>query len=781
MKKAISFILVILLLFLLIPNGAYLAADDSRFVFKTADAAGNLMLEEYKGDEEIVDIPEEYNGKKITVIGNLSFEYKGVVREIHFPKTITEIRTNAFFGCVKCEKYVVSPENETYSSEDGIIYSKDMKTLCFCPEFYQAETFVVKDGITEIGQYAFRFHKNYGASSSGNYGYSLIKHIEFPNTLTKINSAAFSGTRIEEFIFPDSVSQVASNILSDNSVYKKIHIGAGMKAESCSSWNSSTLKEITVSDGNEELCSEENLLFSKDKKVLYCVPGAMQLNTFRIPDGVETIEKNAFAGNSIKAIDFNEAKIIKNPFEVGKYYITKWVFPKSAEYVEGDIPIKTKSLTFLNRNCQIALTCKYANSYSSNYIFDVNGYYGSTAEEFAKNISSNKITATFVPFHTEDTESDIHSYLHDYKGTVIAPNCTERGYTLFECEICGIQYKDNYVNPLGHDYKPLKITPPSCTESGYTVYQCSRCPAAVRNDYTIPSGHNMVVEEKTDPTCTENGIIKYKCLNCSETNEKSINAIGHSFDVESVVKPTCTTSGHTTYICQNCLLTYDGDYVEPLGHSYSTSIIAATHSEDGVATARCIRCLSVKSKHKIPKIQQVSLNKTAYVYSGKAIKMSAITAKSSDGKTISSENYIVTYISRSDGKQVKSVKDIGQYKANIKFINEYSGENTFYFYVKPKKTAIKKPLTSKNTVTAAWTRDKSVSGYQVYIAANKGFTSGLKKYSVNKNSTVSKKITKLKKGKRYYIKVRSYKNVKVDGKTTKMYSDFSSIKSIVCK
>ena len=161
--------------------------------------------------------------------------------------------------------------------------------------------------------------------------------------------------------------------------------------------------------------------------------------------------------------------------------------------------------------------------------------------------------------------------------------------------------------------------------------------------------------------------------------------------------------------------------------------------------------------------------------------MSAITAKSSNGKTISSENYIVTYISRSDGKQVKSVKDIGQYKANIKFINEYSGENTFYFYVKPKKTAIKKPLTSKNTVTAAWTRDKSVSGYEVYIAANKGFTSGLKKYSVNKNSTVSKKITKLKKGKRYYIKVRSYKNVKVDGKTTKMYSDFSSIKSIVCK
>ncbi len=783
MKRTISLFCAVLFLtlYLTLPGNVYQASEDSLFDFKTVDANGNLMLSEYKGDEEIVEIPEEYNGHKVTVIGNLSFEYKGVVKEIHFPKTVTEIRTNAFYGCVKCEKYVVSPDNEVYTSEDGVIYSKDMKKLCFCPEFFQGETFVVKDGITEIGDYAFRFHQNYSASSSADYGYPLIKHIGLPDSLTKIGSSAFSGTKITEFIFPDSVTQIGSNILKDNAVYTKIHIGAGMKASACSSWNSSTLKEITVSADNNELCGEENLLLSKDKKILYCVPGAMQLNTFRVPDGVETVENKAFAGNSIKAIDFNGAKVIKNPFEAGSHYITEWVFPKSVTYVEGDIPSRTKSLTFLNKDCNIALTCKYANLYSSGYTFDVNGYYGSTAEEFVNNIASDKVKVTFVPFHTEDTESDINSYLHDYSGEVIEPTCTERGYTLFECKICGIQYKDNYVNPLGHDYKPLRIIPPACTESGYTIYQCSRCPSTMRGDYTNPTGHNMAVAEKTDPTCTENGIIKYKCVTCGETSEKSINATGHDFDVDCVVKATCTTSGYTTYICQNCSSTYNGDFVEPLGHNYTKSVIAATHFENGTAVTRCSRCLKIKTKTKISKISQVSLNKTDFVYSGKNIKTPVITAKSADGKSIQSGNFTVMYVSRATGKAVKNVKDIGQYKANVKFVNEYAGENTFYFFVKPKKPEITKLSSAKKAVTATWKKDNVITGYEVCISTNKSFGSDTKKFTVKNKTTISKKFTKLKKGKRYYVKVRSLKNVKVDGKTTKMYSSYSTTKSIVCK
>ena len=781
MKRALSSLcVVVLLLCLVFPGQQNYVFADSLFVFETVDVAGNLILKEYKGDEEIVEIPEEYNGHKVTVIGNLSFEYKGVVKEIHFPQTITEIRTNAFRGCVKCEKYIVSPENKAYCSDEGVIYSKDMKTLCFCPEHYLSDTFVVKDGVNEIGEYAFRFSPNNHAASSSDRGYSRIEHIKFPNTLSKICFRAFDGTRIKEFVFPDSVSEV-ENIFCDNSVYTRLHLGAGIKASTGDLWNSGSLKEISVSENNEELCCVDNLLLSKDKKTLYCVPGATEADTFRVPDPVEIIKENAFKYNDFKAVDFNNAKVIYNPFGAGSQFITDWVFPASTEYVGGEITPKTKSISFLNKDCEIAITSKYAAYYSSGYSFTVYGYYGSTAETFVKNNTKAKVNMTFAPFHTEDTDGEIDSYVHDYQGTAVEPTCTERGYTQYKCKICGIQYKDKYVDALGHDYKPLRISPPSCTEQGYTVYQCSRCPSTIRGDYINPTGHNMTVEEKTEPTCTKTGCVKYKCLTCGETEEKTTEALGHTFEVDNIVKPSCEKSGYTSYTCKNCSFTYNGDYKEPLGHSYYTSITAATHIEDGVAVVRCKRCLNAKSKRKISKIGQVSLSKTSYVYTGSAIKISAVTAKSFDGKVISSSNYAVTYISRGNGKKVTSVKDVGQYKVSVKFTNEYAGENTFYFFVKPKKPAISKLTTSNKSITANWKRDKSISGYEIYLATDKKFTKNSKKYVVNKNSTVSKKISKLKKGKRYYIKIRSYKTVKVDGKTTKMYSDYSAAKSIICK
>ena len=104
-----------------------------------------------------------------------------------------------------------------------------------------------------------------------------------------------------------------------------------------------------------------------------------------------------------------------------------------------------------------------------------------------------------------------------------------------------------------------------------------------------------------------------------------------------------------------------------------------------------------------------------------------------------------------------------------------------YFSVKPKKTTIKVPSTGSKYITAKWTKDSSVTGYQVVIATNSSFTKNKKTVTIGKNSTTSYKFTKLKKGTKYYIKVRSYKTIKVDGKSAKMYSNYSSVKSIICK
>ena len=72
-----------------------------------------------------------------------------------------------------------------------------------------------------------------------------------------------------------------------------------------------------------------------------------------------------------------------------------------------------------------------------------------------------------------------------------------------------------------------------------------------------------------------------------------------------------------------------------------------------------------------------------------------------------------------------------------------------------------------------WAKDSSVDGYEVQVALKKNFKTGLKKATVKKANKTSVTIKKLKKGRKYYVRIRSYKTV--DG--TKLYSDWSKVKT----
>ena len=52
----------------------------------------------------------------------------------------------------------------------------------------------------------------------------------------------------------------------------------------------------------------------------------------------------------------------------------------------------------------------------------------------------------------------------------------------------------------------------------------------------------------------------------------------------------------------------------------------------------------------------------------------------------------------------------------------------------------------------------------------------MKTIPISKNKTVTKTISKLANGKRYYVRVRAYKSVKVNKKTQKLYGSWSNVK-----
>ena len=69
------------------------------------------------------------------------------------------------------------------------------------------------------------------------------------------------------------------------------------------------------------------------------------------------------------------------------------------------------------------------------------------------------------------------------------------------------------------------------------------------------------------------------------------------------------------------------------------------------------------------------------------------------------------------------------------------------------------------------------SGYQIQAALDRKFTKGKKSFLITKGKTTKKTIRKLKRGRKYYVRIRAYKTVK--GK--KHYGSWSKVKTVNVK
>ena len=208
-------------------------------------------------------------------------------------------------------------------------------------------------------------------------------------------------------------------------------------------------------------------------------------------------------------------------------------------------------------------------------------------------------------------------------------------------------------------------------------------------------------------------------------------------------------------------------------HTYKQTVTPATTSKDGKIVKKCSACKNVASKKTIYKASKISISNKTYTYDGKA-KKPTVTVKDSKGKKLSKgKDYTVSY---SSGR-----KNVGRYAVKIKLKGNYSGTVTKTFDIVPKGTSIKKISASKKGFKVYWkAQKKNTTGYQVQYSASSKFSKA-KTVTVGKNTTVSKKISKLSGKKKYYVRVRTYKTVKYNGKKCKVHSSWSKPKTVVTK
>ena len=176
----------------------------------------------------------------------------------------------------------------------------------------------------------------------------------------------------------------------------------------------------------------------------------------------------------------------------------------------------------------------------------------------------------------------------------VEPTCTEKGYTLHECQICKVfSFRGNETDALGHLWDAGTLSKePSCTEEGEKVFICSRC-GETRTE-SVEKREHYFTEETVPPTFTEAGYTRHYCIYCGlekeRTNQTPIVEHTHIYR-DTVLEPTCTESGYTRHTCTICGESYTDGKIGALGHDYVGSVTEeADCTHPGIMTYTCSRC-----------------------------------------------------------------------------------------------------------------------------------------------------------------------------------------------
>ena len=377
------------------------------------------------------------------------------------------------------------------------------------------------------------------------------------------------------------------------------------------------------------------------------------------------------------------------------------------------------------------------------------------------------------------------------------------------CDTCGY---DKTV-PHTHNLTLVAAKAATCTAAGNSAYYtCDGCDKwfadatgsveiTDKTSVKIPApGHTAGTEWKSDDTNHW-----HECSRCHDKKDEAAHDYGsdnvcdtcgyyktvphtHNLTLVAAKAATCTEGGKEAYYkCEGCGKFYEDvlgtkeitdlaswGNIAKIAHTTKQTVTKATPTANGKIVNYCSVCKKTLSTTVIPKASSIKLKATSLTYNGK-VRTPKVIVKDRTGKTlVKNTDYTVSY--------AKGRKYVGKYAVKITFKGKYSGTKTLYFTIKPKATSISSLKAGSKKFTVKWKKQATqTTGYQVQVATNKKFKKNKKTVTIKKQKTTKTTVKKLKAKKKYYVRVCTYKTVKINGKSIRIYSGWSKAKTVTTK
>lgn len=302
--------------------------------------------------------------------------------------------------------------------------------------------------------------------------------------------------------------------------------------------------------------------------------------------------------------------------------------------------------------------------------------------------------------------------------------------------------------------------------------------AGIRAPEIEECSHNYEVGRITaEPACTAEGEMTYTCTLCGESYTEKIPAAGHKPVIDPAVPAGCETEGKTEGShCEICAQELTAQTkVPPVGHKFQVETVKAGMAKEGSITEICTVCKKTGNIKTVAAVKTIRLSKTSFAYNGKRQRPSVTVTDSLQKRLDEGTDYTLTYPA--------NPKNTGIYTVTIQFRGNYSGAEKETFQIVPKNTEIKRLSAGKKSVTVKWKKQKSqVDGYEIAYSTSKKFGEKTTKTVTAGKNASSKKLSKLRAGKNYYVRIRAYKKAKAqDGKKNNLYAGWSKAKTVKVK